>query len=156
MNLKEKQKKILRLLQSNGKLSSKDITKKVGGKITTVYAQIKKMEELGIIKEYKTILDPKKLGKPATAFVFATLAYPASKEGLVSRKRITNEIANYFEVQEVHVITGDWDILIKIKGKDVDEMSNFVMNKIRTKHEIEKTLTCIVFETAKETMDILI
>jgi len=156
MKLQEKQKKILRLLQSNGKLSSKDITKKIGGKITTVYAQIKKMEELGIIKEYRAVLDPKKLGKPATAFVFASLAYPAHKEGLASRKRITNEIANYSEVQEIHVITGDWDILIKIKGKDVDEISNFVMNKIRTKHEIEKTLTCIVFETAKETMDILI
>lgn len=156
MELQEKQKKILRLLQSNGKLSSKDITKKVGGQITTVYARIKKMEELGIIKGYKAILDPKKLGKPATGFVFASLAYPASKEGLASRKKITNEIAYYSEVQEVHVITGDWDILIKIKGKDVDEMSNFVMNKIRTKHEIEKTLTCIVFETAKETMDILI
>jgi DNA-binding Lrp family transcriptional regulator len=156
MELQEKQKKILRLLQSNGKLSSKDITKKVGGQITTVYARIKKMEELGIIKGYKAILDPKKLGKPATGFVFTSLAYPASKEGLASRKKITNEIANYSEVQEVHVITGDWDILIKIKGKDVAEMSNFVMNKIRTKHEIEKTLTCIVFETAKETMDILI
>ncbi len=82
------------------------------------------MEELGIIKEYRAVLDPKKLGKPATAFVFASLAYPAHKEGLASRKRITNEIANCSEVQEIHVITGDWDILIKIKGKDVDEISN--------------------------------
>ena len=96
------------------------------------------------------------MGKPTTGFVFASLTYPASKEGISSRKKITNEIANYSEVQEVHVITGDWDILIKIRGKDVDEMSNFVMNKIRTKHEIEKALICIVFETTKETMDILI
>ena len=156
MKLNQKQKEILRLLQSDGKLSSKDIAKKIGGQLTTIYARIKKMEELRIIKGYKAILDSRKLGKPTTAFVFASFAYPASKEGLVSRGRVTKEIASYPEIQEVHVITGNWDMLIKIKGKDVDEISKIVMNRLRTMHEIEKTLTCIVFETAKEATDIMI
>ena len=156
LKLDAKQKEILRLLQTNGRLSAKDIAGEVGSPITTVYARIKKMEELGVIKGYKAILDSRKLNRAATAFIFASFTHPASKEGLVSQRKVAKEVANFPEVQEVHTITGDWDMLIKIKGKDVDALSNFVMNNLRTMHGIEKTLTCIVFETAKETTDIMI
>jgi Lrp/AsnC family leucine-responsive transcriptional regulator len=156
MHLDDKQRAILRLLQSNGRLSSKDIAEETGGPVTTAYARVRKMEELGIIKGYKAILDPKRLDRSATAFVFASFAYPASKEGLTSHRRIAKEVAKHPEVQEVHIITGDWDMLIKLKGKDVDELSNFVMNDLRTMDGVEKTLTCIVFETSKESTDIMV
>lgn len=156
MSLDDIQRKILRLLQSNGRLSSKDVAKEVGSPVTTAYARIKRLEELGIIKEYKAVLDPRKLDRSTTAFILASFAYPASKEGLVSQRKITKEVASYSEVQEVHTITGEWDMLIKVRGKDVDAVSNFVMNNLRAMSGIEKTLTCIVFETAKESTDIMI
>jgi DNA-binding Lrp family transcriptional regulator len=156
MSLDDVQRKILRLLQSDGRLSSKDVAREIDSPVTTAYARIKRLEELEIIRGYKAILDPKKLDRSATAFVFASFAYPASKEGLTSHRRIAKEVAKHPEVQEVHIITGDWDLLIKLKGKDVDELSNFVMNDLRTMDGVEKTLTCIVFETAKESMDIMI
>ena len=156
MRLDDIQRKILRLLQSNGRLSSKDVAKEIGSPITTAYARIKRLEELGIIKGYKAILDPRKLDASTTAFIFASFAYPASKEGLVSQRKITKEVARYSEVQEVHTVTGEWDMLIKVRGKDVDAVSNFVMNNLRAMSGIEKTLTCIVFETAKESTDIMI
>jgi DNA-binding Lrp family transcriptional regulator len=137
-------------------LSSKDVAREIDSPVTTAYARIKRLEDLEIIRGYKAILDPKKLDRSATAFVFASFAYPASKEGLTSHRRIAKEVAKHPEVQEVHIITGDWDLLIKLKGKDVDELSNFVMNDLRTMDGVEKTLTCIVFETAKESMDIMI
>jgi Lrp/AsnC family leucine-responsive transcriptional regulator len=156
MSLDDVQRKILRLLQSDGRLSSKEVAREIDSPVTTAYARIKRLEELGIIKGYKTILDPKKLDRSATAFVFASFAYPANKEGLTSHRRIAKEVAKHPEVQEVHIITGDWDLLIKLKGKDVDELSSFVMNDLRTMDGVEKTLTCIVFETAKESTDIMI
>ena len=48
----------------------------------------------------------------------------------------------------------DWDILIKVKEKDVAAIGRFVVDKLRTVRGIEKTLTCMVFDTAKETLDI--
>ncbi len=156
MRLDDMQRRILRLLQSNGRLSSKAVAKEIGSPITTAYAKIKRLEELGIIKGYKAFLDPRKLDVSTTAFIFASFAYPASKEGLVSQRKITKEVARYSEVQEVHTVTGEWDMLIKVRGKDVDAVSNFVMNNLRAMSGIEKTLTCIVFETAKESTDIMI
>jgi DNA-binding Lrp family transcriptional regulator len=64
------------------------------------------------------------------------------------------EIAKFPEVQEVHIITGDWDLLIKVREKDVDSIGRFVIDKLRFIKGIEKTLTCMVFETSKETTEI--
>jgi DNA-binding Lrp family transcriptional regulator len=56
------------------------------------------------------------------------------------------------EVQEIHNITGDWDIIIKVKVEDVDAVGKFVLDKLRTVKGIEKTSTRMVVDTAKETL----
>jgi Lrp/AsnC family leucine-responsive transcriptional regulator len=54
-------------------------------------------------------------------------------------------------VQEVHIITGDWDLLVKLRAENVDAVGKFVVDKLRLIKGLEKTLTCMVFETVKET-----
>lgn len=153
--LDEKDLEILRLLQENYKMSSKDISRKVGSPIPTVYAKIKRMENIGIIKEYKTVLDSKKLGKGTTAFIFVSFGYhPFGIEKSLDQREIAKKIAKFPEVQELHVITGDWDMLIKIKAKDVDDAGKFVVDKLRKIEGIEKTLSCMVYDAVKESLDI--
>jgi len=148
--------KILNMLQKNCKMTAKDIAKTIDSPVTTVFAKIKKMEELGIIKDYKAILNAQKLNKGTTAFILASVSYK-SKEGiLLSQRKIAQEIAKFPGVQEVHIITGDWDIIIKVKEKDVESVGKFVIDKLRIVEGIEKTLTCMVFETEKETTDIVL
>ena len=72
----------------------------------------------------------------------------------LSQRVIAEQIARFPEVQAVHIISGDWDILIKIKGESVDAVGNFVIDKLRTVKGIEKTLTCMVFDTQKETTEL--
>lgn len=147
---------ILRLLQKNCRRTAKEIAKKIGSPITTVYAKIKRMEDLGVIKHYKAILDSKKLDKGTTAFILASFALrPGGREKPLSQRDVAKQIAAFPEVHEVHIITGDWDILIKVKADHVDTLGNFVLDKLRMVEGIENTLSCIVYETAKETTDIL-
>ena len=54
-------------------------------------------------------------------------------------------------MQEVHIITGDWDLLVKLRAENVDAVGKFVVDKLRLIKGLEKTLTCMVFETVKET-----
>ena len=63
MNVKldEKDMAILALIQENSKLTAKQIAKQINSPITTVFAKTKRMEELGVIKEYRAILAPEKL-----------------------------------------------------------------------------------------------
>jgi len=147
---------ILKLLQKNCRMTAKEMAKKVGSPITTVYAKIKRMEELGVIKQYKAILDSKKLDKGAAAFILTSFVYrPGGREKPLSQRDVAKRIAAFPEVQEVHIITGGWDILIKVKADHVDTLGKFVMDKLRLIEGIENTLSCIVYETVKETTDIL-
>jgi DNA-binding Lrp family transcriptional regulator len=147
---------ILTLLQKNCKMTAKEIAKEVGSPITTVYAKIKRMEELGVIKQYKAILDSKKLDKGTAAFILASFAYrPGGREKPLSQRDVAKQIAAFPEVQEVHIITGGWDILVKVRADHVDTLGRLVMDKLRTVEGIENTLSCIVYETVKETTDVL-
>jgi len=153
--LDEKDLAILKLSQKNCKMTAREIARKINSPITTVFAKIRRMEQQEIIKEYKAILDSKKLGLGTTAFILASFSY-RNGETPLSQRVIAEQIAKFSEVQEVHIISGDWDILIKVKEKDVDSVGNFVIDKLRTVKGIEKTLTCVVFGTQKETTEIIL
>lgn len=152
--LDERDLKILALLQENCRMTAKEIARKIGSPVTTVFAKVKRMEKMGIIKDYKAVLDAKKLHIGATAFILASFSYRVKGEELLSQREIVRQIAKFPEVQEVHIITGDWDILIKVREKDVDAIGEFVIDRLRAVKGIEKTLTCMVFETEKETTDV--
>ena len=148
--------KILRLLQNNCKVTAREIAKEIGSPITTVYSKIKRMEEIGIVKSYKAILDSKKLDKGTTAFILISFAYrPGSREKPLSQRDVAKKIAAFSEVQEVHIITGSWDILVKVRADHVDTLGKLVMDRLRTIEGVENTLSCVVYETVKETTDIL-
>jgi DNA-binding Lrp family transcriptional regulator len=152
VKLDEKDIAILALIQENSKLTAKQVAKKTNAPITTVFAKTKRMEELGIIKDYRAILAPEKLGSGTTAFILASVSYRAKADDVpISQRIVAEEIAKFQEVQEVHIITGDWDLLIKLKAENVDSIGKFVVDKLRLIKGLEKTLTCMVFETVKET-----
>jgi Lrp/AsnC family leucine-responsive transcriptional regulator len=155
VKLDEKDAAILSLIQADSKLTARQIAKKVNAPITTVFAKIKRMEKLGVIKEYRAILAAEKLGAATTAFILASVSYRAKADDLpISQRTVAEEIVKFPEVQEVHIITGDWDLLVKLRAESVDAVGKFVVDKLRLIKGLEKTLTCMVFETVKETTKI--
>jgi DNA-binding Lrp family transcriptional regulator len=141
--------KVLRMIQENCRLTAREISSQTDLPVTTVFAKIKRMERLGLIEGYHAVLNAKELGAGTTAFILASFAY-RGEERNVSQRRVAREVAGYPEVQEVHIISGEWDILIKVKAKDVDSIGKYVVNRLRLIKGIEKTLTCLVFESEKE------
>jgi Lrp/AsnC family leucine-responsive transcriptional regulator len=150
--LDEKDLAILTLIQENSKLTANQIAKKINAPITTVFAKIKRMEEMGIIKQYRAILSPEKLNLTTAAFILASVSYRTKDdENPITQRDVAEEIARFPEVQEVHIITGDWDLLVKLRAENVEAIGKFVVDKLRRIKGLDKTLTCMVFETVKET-----
>ena len=157
VKLDEKDLAILMLIQEDSQLTAKQIAKKINAPITTVFAKMKRMEEQGIIRGYRAVLSPEKLGAGTAAFILASVSYRAKADSApVSQRVVAEEIAKFAEVQEVHIITGDWDLLVKLRAESVDAIGKFVVDKLRLINGLEKTLTCMVFETVKETTKISI
>jgi len=150
--LDEKDVAILSLIQESSKLTARQIAQRINAPITTVFAKTKRMEELGIIRDYRAVLAPEKLGSGTAAFILASVSYRAKADDVpVSQRAVAEKIAKFPEVQEVHIITGDWDLLIKLRAESVESIGKFVVDKLRLIQGLEKTLTCMVFETVKET-----
>jgi DNA-binding Lrp family transcriptional regulator len=152
IKLDEKDLAILALIQEDSKLTAKQVAKKINAPLTTVFAKTKRMEQQGIIKSYRAIVAAEKLGAGTSAFILASVSYRSKGDGVpVSQRTVAKEISKFAEVQEVHIITGDWDLLVKLRAESVDAIGKFVVDKLRLISGLEKTLTCMVFETVKET-----
>ncbi len=155
MKLSEKDIKLLEMLQQNCKAGLKEMAREINSPITTVYEKIKRFEKEGIIRKYVAVLDGKKLDKALTVFVFVTIKYHfADEQKPLSQREIAKKIAQIPNVQEVHIITGDWDLLLKVKGKDMEEISSFVIDKLRAIKGIDRTFTSSCLDVVKEGTEI--
>lgn len=147
-SLDSKDLQILRLIQENCRLTSREIADKINSPVTTVFAKIKRFERLGLISGYHAVLTANKLNAGTTAFIFVSFAHKGDRA--LSHRKVAKEIARFPEVQEAHIVSGDWDFLVKVKVQGVDAVGKFVVDELRLLRGIEKTQTCFVFETEKE------
>lgn len=142
MSIDEGDKKILRLLNWDGRLSYREIARQAKLSTTTVIERLKKMKINGIIKGYSANLDPKKLGYELTAIIELV----APKPTVLSAMKEVSELAN---IHAIYHTTGDVDAIVIAKFKGVDELQKF-LGDLYTKLEIERSETRIVLETIKE------
>jgi len=147
MKIDEKDKQLLSLLQKNCKLSLRELSQITEMRETTIFARIKRLENSGIIKEYRAILDPKSIGKNVLSFIL--IKYDPSVG--IKQREVAEKIANLPEIQEVHIIAGDWDMIAKVREKDVEGLGKAVLDKIREIKGVKETVSLIVFESIKET-----
>lgn len=142
--MQKKDEIILSMLRENSKLSSREMSERIGIPITTIHNRIKKMEEEGIIKGYTTIVNNKKLGKTIQAFIQITVTYTTLSGKHVSQEDLAKKIYQMPEVEECFIMTGGTDILIKVSVRDVEDLNNFVINRLRDVEGVQNTLTSIV------------
>ena len=155
MKLDERDIALLNELQKNCKQGLRKISRKIGMSITTAHERIKKMEKEGVIKGYKVIMDNEKVGYPVIAFIFVRMQYyyPNESEPL-SQRDVAKKISMIPGVSEVHIIGCEWDILVKVRARTLNEMGDFIIDRLRKIKGIERTLTTHAWVTIKETPEI--
>ncbi len=113
------------------------------------------MEEEKIIKKYSAILDPVLLDRPTLALIFVTIRYRVpDRADLLSQKEFCQEIAKHPFVQEVFVLSGQYDVFLKVRTKDVEEMNRFIVDFLRELPAVERTLTMFVMDNYLETQEL--
>lgn len=141
--LDKKDELVLKLLRENAKLSIKDISKKTLLPITTIHNRIKKLEKDGIIRNYTINLDDKNLGT-ISAFISVSMDYKALKKDGRDENDLLRKIRNHDAVESVSILTGDVDMLVKVRVGNIAELDNFVINFLRKLDGIERTNTMVI------------
>lgn len=151
MELNEKDIKLLEIMQENCRKSLKAIAIETKRPITTIHEKLKRFEQEGLIKKYTAVLDPIKLGKKQTVFIFVSIKYHyIDEKNPLSQRDIAKKISKMQNVQEVHIVTGDWDLLLKVKGENMQEISSFVVDKLRAIKGVDRTFTSPCLEVISE------
>lgn len=135
---------ILKELQENAKISTAELGRKIGLSTTATKERIKKLEQEGIIKGYKAIIDGDKVGMDITAFI----SVPVGELSIEEMGKFLSEIP---EVLECHKVTGNTCYLVKIKAKNTKRLEQLI-DKIN--HVAKNTYTYLVLSTVKETVNI--
>jgi len=142
----KKDKIILTELKKNARNSTKNIAARVKIPRVTVHDRIQKMVERGIIKSFNVTIDYKKVGFSSEVFIF--VSFLPNLE--VSQRQLAKRITKLPGVSEVHIISGEYDLLLKVRGKSLEEIGKLVIDKLRQLQGVGRTLTCACFETVKE------
>ena len=148
--LDETDRQILKTLQKNAKLTTKELAEAVNLSPTPVFERQKRLEKKGYIKKYVAVLDPEKLGLGLLVFCKVKL------------KQINHEIADSFvrhiqlipEVTECYNISGQYDYLLKIRARDMKDYQEFVINKLGTIEHVGAIESTFVMSEVKQSYGI--
>lgn len=147
MNLDNIDKKLLVLLQEDTKKTTKELSMKLNLSVTAVYERIKKLEREGIISKYVALLNRNKIDKGFVVFCHIKLVQH-SKEYLT---KFESEVVKLDEVLECFHVSGEYDYILKVFVKDMEEYREFMVTKLTNLQHIGSTQSSFMIGEVKNT-----
>lgn len=144
--LDEKDLELIQALRKDSKKPIAALARELGMPRATLQDRVRKLVKDGVIKRFTIVPDFAKLGRQIVAFVMVSFS---PVPGL-SQRELAQEIAEIEDVQEVHLISGQWDILAKVRVGEVEDIGRLVIDKIRSTRGVARTETCVSFECVRE------
>ena len=134
-------------LQKNADTTIHELAKLLNIRRSTIYNRIKKLKQQGVIKRYQAIIDQTKAGLPLCTFILARIRKSGNME------EVCKELSKEPNVEEIHPITGSFDLVIKARFKDINDLSAFTLKKLSKPtlaNKIQRTETLMSLGTYKE------
>ena len=100
-----------------------NISRRLGQPASTIHYNLKKMEGEGKIRSYVAVFDNKKIGLGVCNYVLVTVS---PEEFGPNTERLPKELSKSPFVQSVAIVTGDWELILKVRSKDTDEYYKFI------------------------------
>ena len=141
MELDNKDNKIIGILKEDSREPLKIIAKKTGIRPSTVHQRIQKLIKGGVIEKFTIKLNNKAIGENFIAFLLI--------KGTTS-DYINNKFLNTNNVKEVFGVTGEYDVMVKLKFNDVEEFNDFIISFRKEMKGVGATLTMVVTANIKE------
>jgi Lrp/AsnC family leucine-responsive transcriptional regulator len=140
-------KKLINLLQNDSKQTTKQLSLQLNLSVTAVYERVKKLENQKVIEKYVAIVNRNKIEKSFLVFCHVKLVQH-SREYVTTFER---EILKLAQVSECFHVSGDYDYILKIYVKDMDEYRDFMVTKLTAIKYIGSTHSTFSIEEVKNT-----
>ena len=133
---------ILNHLRREGRLSFAELARRVGLTTTPCKERVKRLERDGFIKGYRANIDPAKLGRGLVVFVQITLQRTAGD----AFREFTDAVKDIPEVEECHLVAGNFDYLIKARVRDMADYREFLGGSLMQLPGVQESTSYPVME----------
>src|ERR1700753_237633 len=146
VELDDKDRAILRLLQENAKITVREIAAQVHLSTTPVHERIRRLEETGVIRQYATLLDHSKVKKGLLAICYVSLKEHNKRSGA----RFIEIIQGMPEIMECFIISGEFDFMLKVAVENMDAYYDFHVNRLGLVENIGHVQSTFVMGVVKQ------
>jgi len=146
MDLDSFDRKILGVVAIEGRISGTERATRIGLSKSPTQTRLKRLEEQGIIKGYRAMLDPIQLGREHVAFVEVRLS-DTREAALTAFNKAVRAIA---EIEQAHLIAGNYDYLLKVRVHDMSGYRKVLAEKLSTLPHVANTSTYVAMQAVKE------
>lgn len=137
--------KILRDLQDDGRITNVELAKNAGISAPPCLRRVRALEEAGFIRGYHADINPEYMGYNVTIFAQIGLQNQADSD----LKRFIEMVNQWPMVRECHMLSGDTDFLLKIVAEDWDDYQNFLTEHLTTAPNVNHVKSSIAIKTTK-------
>ncbi|MFQ3213336.1 MAG: Lrp/AsnC family leucine-responsive transcriptional regulator [Marivirga sp.] len=138
---------IIKILQSNARITNKELAAKLSLTTTPIYERVKRLERLKVIQRYVAIVNPKTVGKGLMALCMLRLE-KHTKDKLAAFEA---HVATIPEVVECYHLAGQYDYHLKVIVKDMNAFQDFVVNKLSINENLTNVVSSFVMSKITDT-----
>lgn len=145
MNMKEK---IISLLRTNARLTAQEIAEILSVETAEVVSAVNEMENAGVIRGYTAIVTDDAPGSESRVKALIEVKVTPSRDG--GFDRVARRIAKFPEVTDLSLLSGSYDLLLTVEGASLQQVANFVSDKLATIEGVISTATSFQLKKYKE------
>lgn len=137
--LDETDRGIVEALRADGRLSMRALAERLHVSRAGVYARVERLERTGVITGYSAIIDPRRYGRPLSAYVNLKVAQQ-------SWKALRPRVLAIDDVEHAALVSGEYDIVLLVRTQDVGTLRELVLTRLQEMPEVLATQTVLIFD----------
>ncbi len=146
-------KTILKILEQDARTPADKLATMSGKPVEQVAQLVKQAEQDGTIVKYKTVVNWEKLGEQPVMALIEVKVTPERDHGF---NAVAERIYRFPEARSVYLLSGDYDLAVLVTAKSMQEISDFVAQKLAPLEQVRSTITHFIMKRFKEDGDILV
>jgi Lrp/AsnC family leucine-responsive transcriptional regulator len=159
IELDKTDRKILGILQTDGRASNQDVADAVSLSPSPCLRRIKRLEDAGVIRQYVALLDPTQIGLGLLAYVNVRLEKYKEGANAAGARRTSNSphtdfaaaVESWPEVVACYAMTGEMDYLLRVHVEDMEHFSRFMMKTLLIHPAVADVKSSFALQRIKET-----
>jgi Lrp/AsnC family transcriptional regulator, leucine-responsive regulatory protein len=129
--------RLLDELDRDGRATATDLAGRLAIPRSTVQERMRRLQANGILLGFRAVVDHTKLGRPTFAYILASFQAGSGAQ----HRKVVHELLKIDGVERVDMISGEWDIILRVRGASLEAIGAMVVDRLRTLPALARTLT---------------